>query len=359
MKKVVLFSLLVLFVPIAAFAETTESVPNATTATNATQEQTIDSMPAVEETIDSDLTTNSSTPEAVNDDATTASTVEENKVPDETTEDTTKESTTESTGTKESETPEVKDETKESEEPAEKEKPKEYTPAVIRDLLSKDNYGIDQTELAGYTDQQLASAWQLFERYNYDIIGMDMGTYVRVLRMVHKDKVISWEATEKALAFNPNLYTTCDELIQNVDQLYNYIQVLYPAGNGFVALSHYSKEELVHMLNHLAPAQQDLIRQHGSLFAGVVNWIQASSHGNAPIDNGPRKNEKSENTGTQNVVTTTKPTPVTAKKAEVQTTAQKEYPKTGEKTTVYLTVAGGIIIILAGCILVFKKKRAH
>lgn len=359
MKKFVLTSLLVLTFPIAAFAETSESVPN---TTESRQEQTVESIPApaAEKIIDSDLTTNSTVPsvEEVADEKakTTNSSVADLEQKEAAK---TKDSTTQSSGTKESDEP-VKEETKVSETPApvKKEETKEYTPAVIRDLLTKDNYGIDQTELTGYTDDQLANTFKLFERYNYDVIGMDMGSYVRVLRMVYKDNVISWTDAEKALAFNPSQYQTTEDLIKNVDQLYNYIQVLYPKGNGFAELSHYSKEELLYILNHLTPAQKDLIARHGSLFSGVVNWIQASSIGNAPIDNGPRKNDKVTNVATNNNQTTEAPKKA-EQKVEQQAAVQKQYPKTGEQRTIYLTIVGMVVVVATGLIAWRNKRTSH
>ena len=356
MKKVVLISLLVLSLPVTAFAETSQSAP---AAVESSQEQIVESspVPVTEGILDSGSTTSSTVVESKADSKEVNETTNSSGVTEKKTDAETKEATTQSTEPKKTEEPVKEEQTKESEAPApaKKEENKDYTPAVIRDLLTKDNYGIDQAELASYTDDQLTNTFNLFERYNYDVTGMDMGSYVRVLRMVYKDNVISWADAEKALAFNPNQYQTTDELIQNVDQLYNYLQVLYPKGNGFAELSHYSKEELVHILKHLTPAQKDLIAQNGSLFNGVVKWIQASSNGNAPFDNGPRKNDE-----IKNVATTTKPTPETPKKAEQpidqQATGQKQYPKTGEQNTLYLTIAGMILVLAVG-VVVWRKKR--
>ena len=360
MKKFVLISLLVLTFPIAAFAETSESVPK---ITEANQEQKVESIPApaAEEIIDSGSTTNS-----------TVSGTEENMKKTDTTTNSseaiekkatvdTKESTTQTTETKEPEAAKDKkdqEETKNSEKAAENEKKEEYTPAVIREQLKDTAYGISQVELDTYTDQQLTTAWKIFERYNYDITGMDFGSYVRVLRKTYKDNVISPIEAEKVLAFNPSQYKTTDELIQNIDQLYNYIQVLYPKGNGFVELSHFSKEELIHILNHLAPVQDQIASINGNLFSGVVNWIQASSKGNAPIDNGPRKNDQVTNVATNDNQAAETPKK-SDQKVEQQASTQKQYPKTGEQHTIYLTIAGMVLVIAAGLIAWRKKRTSH
>lgn len=360
MKKVVLISLLVLTFPIAAFAETSESVPN---AIETSQEQTVESIPApaAEEIIDSGSTINSTTAETKENVKKADPTTNSSESIEKKTNTETKTSTTQSTETKEAE--EIKnkkdqEETKQSEKAEENKKKEEYTPAVIREQLKDTSYGISQVELNNYTDQQLTTAWKIFERYNYDITGMDFGSYVRVLRKTYKDNVISPAEAEKVLAFNPSQYKTTDELIQNIDPLYNYIQVLYPKGNGFVELSHLSKEELIHILNHLAPVQDKIASINGTLFSGVVNWIQASSKGNAPIDNGPRKNDKITNVATTNNQTAETPKK-TEQKVDQQAAAQKQYPKTGEQRTTYLTIAGMIIVIAAGFIAWRKKRATH
>ncbi|GCF93140.1 hypothetical protein NRIC_10310 [Enterococcus florum] len=349
MKKFALFSLLALTFPLTAFAETTESVPNPTAAT---QEQTLESIPAAEETIDPSTVVKDT--EAKIEGLEPEVTINSSETKNAETE--TKESQ-ETEGTKQSESLETKINEVETKE-TETEKEKEYTPAVIRDHLKDNAYGISQVELDNYTDQQLSTAWKIFERYNYDITGMDFGSYVRVLRKAYKENVISPEKVEKVLAFNPSQYKTTDELIQNIDQLYDYIQALYPKGNGFVELSHLSKEELVHILNFIAPDQERIASINGNLFSGFVNWIQAAPVGNAPIDNGPKKPDE-----ITNIATNSNQTADTPKKADLtvdqQTSTQKQYPKTGEQHTVYLTVIGMVFVISAGLITWRKKLARH
>lgn len=358
MKKFVLISLLVLTFPIAAFAETSESVPK---ITEANQEQTVESIPApaAEEIIDSGSTTNSTVSETEENMKKTDTTTNSSEAIEKKATVDTKESTTQTTETKEAEEAKNKkeqEETKNSEKTDEKNE--NYTPAVIREQLKDTAYGISQVELDTYTDQQLTTAWKIFERYNYDITGMDFGSYVRVLRKTYKDNVISPTEAEKVLAFNPSQYKTTDELIQNIDQLYNYIQVLYPKGNGFIELSHFSKEELIHILNHLAPVQDQIASINGNLFSGVVNWIQASSKGNAPIDNGPRKNDQVTNVATNDNQAAETPKK-SDQKVEQQASTQKQYPKTGEQHTIYLTIAGMVLVIAAGLITWRKKRTSH
>lgn len=73
----------------------------------------------------------------------------------------------------------------------------------IRAILLQHEYEMTESELSGYSDNQLLTTMTLFERYNYDIIGMDMGSYIRVLRGLYSDKSLSWESISKQLSFVP------------------------------------------------------------------------------------------------------------------------------------------------------------
>ncbi|MBV7390775.1 LPXTG cell wall anchor domain-containing protein [Enterococcus sp. ALS3] len=325
MKKIFLVCVLSLAFPVAAMADTTESVTNSSIQQEqkgygaiVTDKDEINSETSSSNSLEKEkiATTDSTATDAVKE---TTETVKEQV-----------EETTQSSQSEKSESS-----TTSSEESAKKDDVKDvedYTPAYIRELLTDSAYPIDAKELAGYSDEQLANAMKLFERYNQDVTGMDMGGYVRVLRMVYKDHVISWEAAEKALTFNPNQYQTIDELLANVDQLYDYVQVLYPE-NTFFSLKNLSKTEWIHILNYLADSGIDMKQFGGgsSVFSGVAWWIQDSSEGNAPYDNGPKKTEE-----VKNLATTAKPA-----------TTQTELPKTGTRNNVFLTVAGVFILGLA------------
>lgn len=225
---------------------------------------------------------------------------------------------------------------------------KEWTAEKIRENLTGTDYGIDQNELKGYSDQELTNAFKLFNRYNFDITGMDLGSYVRVLRMIYKDKEVSWTEVEKALVFNPHNFQTTVELAKNIDQLQHYLRVLHPG------IQHFSNEEMLHILNHLSGAEDQLSAANG-LFAGLVRWLYDSQPGNAPIENGaPIQNI---DTTTQPIVENLTTNPTSVVKNNAQATTQKEYPKTGERRTDSLTIMGIIVFFLAG--LVLLKRRAQ
>lgn len=386
MKKMVVLSLLVLSFPLAAFADTSESIPAETV--DSSQEQVIESTSVPEETeVNDQLSTVPNETQAssektvesqdvVTEDTTTEKTMEEEEAKEVPTAESSTVETKRAEETKVSESAEKKTEKKaetvapqlatakalESPAVVEENLNKEWTAEKIRENLTGTDYGISQNELKGYTDEELTNAFKLFNRYNFDITGMDLGSYVHVLRMVYKDKVVSWNDVEKALAFNPNNYTTTAELAQNVDQLQAYLRVLYANKEGFLPLRHFTNEEMLHILDHLSGAEDELSAANG-LFSGLVHWLYSSQQGNGPIDNGPKPVAP-----IQNLATTTKPIVQgvltipdnnAAVKSDVSTQAvgQKEYPKTGERHNVALTISGIAVFLLAG--LVILKRRAH
>lgn len=376
MKKMVVLSLLVLSFPLAAFADTSESIPAETVGSS--QEQVIENSSVPEETgVDNELSTvptetqtssegTVETQETDTEDATANLEITKkenlNEAP------TTETSNVETKATENAKTSDSvqnrQTAVKALESPAvvEENLNKEWTAEKIRENLTSADYGINQNELKGYTDEELTNAFKLFNRYNFDITGMDLGSYVRVLRMVYKEKVVSWNDVEKALAFNPNNYTTIAELAKNVDQLQAYLRVLYANKDGFLPLRQFSNEEMLHILDHLSGAEDELSAANG-LFSGLVHWLYNSQQGNGPIENGPRPIAP-----IQNLAPTTKPiaqdiatfpNATTTMKNDItgQTTGQKEYPKTGERSTTSLTIIGIAVFLFTG--LVVLKRRAY
>lgn len=379
----VVFSLLVLSFPLAAFADTSESIP-AESVTSSSQEQTIENVSASEvpetekqlSTVPTEIQPSSEerieSPETAVKDAVAAE------------ETTKKETTEEKTPTAETSVTETKQVYKnKTSEPAQKKTDsiapqptaikapkvieetlnKEWTAEKIRENLTLTDYGIKQDELKEYTDEELTNAFKLFNRYNFDITGMDLGSYVRVLRMVYKDNVVSWVDVEKALTFNPNNYKSTAELAQNVDQVQAYLRVLYANKDGFLPLRQFSNEEMLHILNYLSGAENELSAANG-LFSGLVHWLYNSQEGNGPIENGPKPVAP-----IQNLATTTKPnvqnnatvpnTAVAAKSTvSAQTAGQKEYPKTGENRTIIMTAAGVVILLSAGIVILKRRVRS-
>ena len=151
-------------------------------------------------------------------------------------------------------------------------------------------------------------------------------------------------------------------MAKNVDQLQAYLRVLYANKDGFLPLRQFSNEEMLHILDHLSGAEDELSAANG-LFSGLVHWLYDSQQGNGPIDNGPKPIAP-----IQNLATTTKPivqdiatfpNTTTTMKNDItgQTAGQKEYPKTGERGTTSLTIIGIAVFLFTG--LVVLKRRAY
>lgn len=76
-------------------------------------------------------------------------------------------------------------------------------------------------------------------------------------------------------------------------------------------LRHFTNEEMLHILNHLSGAKDQLSAANG-LFSGLEHWLYSS---------------------------------------------QKEYPKTGERPTLSLTILGARLFFVSGLILLKKRIR--
>ena len=94
-----------------------------------------------------------------------------------------------------------------------------------------------------------------------------------------------------------------------------------------------------------------------------MHWLYSSQQGNGPIDNGPKPVAPIQNLAptTKPIIqsVTTIPNTNAAVKSDVsaQAVGQKEYPRTGERSTTSLTIIGIAVFLLAG--LVILKRRIH
>ncbi|MBU5362412.1 LPXTG cell wall anchor domain-containing protein [Enterococcus raffinosus] len=396
MKKIVLFSLLVLIFPAAALADTSEnisdemttldqelivestSIPedsaNESQAPTASETQTSD-----EPTVESEVAIPEETPSIDN-----VSTDEAMSATDEAlTDSTTTESTTSNSENLEEKTtisPAVVANRALSAAPkkidpkeiAEKTKPvlnfqEEYLivewiyPWQIREILTKSKFKIDPSELSGYTDQELENAFKLFANYSDDIMFMDWSAYVHVLQMVYRDKVISWSDVEKALSFNSIFYDTTDELAKDIDKLQTYLQVLYSSKEGLLQIRPFTNEELLQILNDLSGYEEELSKKH-SLFSGILHWLYNSQEENAirpvtPIFS--LSTSLNSVVGNSASIPRTNSIPVNMQNnnAQMKATAQKEYPRTGEKNTLALSIIGITCLFISGFILLERRFR--
>ncbi|WP_242550354.1 LPXTG cell wall anchor domain-containing protein [Candidatus Enterococcus murrayae] len=362
----VLLSLLVLNFPLVAFADTSDSTPASTVASS--QEQVIeapsnpngviveqqeaasvekqDSKESIVENKESTTEETASTAkdEAAIEDTTKTSQSEKNMAETETT-------ATPKAASKTVTVPPVTKVSEKSKAVVEKELIKEWTAEKIRENLTSTNYGIDQAELKSYSDQELSNAFKLFVRYNLDVTGTDLGFYVHTLRMVYKDKTVSWLDIEKALAFNPHEYQTTDELAENIDQLQMYLRILYPD------TKHFTNEELIYILNDLKTKEN--LHYPNGLFSGILFSLDNYPDSNIAKPTGLNHNST---IAAKPLIQTVANVPVSTASAKteaaVQTTDQKQYPKTGERNTLPITLAGIALFLISGILILKRRIRS-
>ncbi|MFR3683900.1 MAG: LPXTG cell wall anchor domain-containing protein [Enterococcus sp.] len=396
MKKIVLFSLLVLIFPAAALADTSESISdemttldqelivestsipvdtaNESQAPTASETQTSD-----EPTVESEVAIPEETPSIDN-----VSTDEAMSATDEAlTDSTTTESTTSNSENLEEKTtisPAVVANRALSAAPkkidpkeiAEKTKPvltfeEDYIitepkdVGQIRGVLTYSKFKIDPAELSGYTDQELENAFKLFGRYNDDITFMDWSAYVHVLQMLYRDNVISWTDVEKALTFDSFGYKTTAELAKDIDQLQVYLRVLYSNKEVFLQIQPFTNEELLQILTDLSGYEEELSEQK-TFFSGILHWLYNSQDENRlelvmPI----LSLSTSTNPAKESVLSIPRsssiPVSLQNNDATMNATAQKEYPKTGEKSTLALSIIGVACFLISGFILLERRFR--
>ncbi|MGG5314764.1 LPXTG cell wall anchor domain-containing protein [Enterococcus sp. AZ072] len=218
-------------------------------------------------------------------------------------------------------------------------------------LLSKE-------EIDGYTDQQLLDAQTLFERYNYDTVGMDASSFARLLRALYQDKTISYDEAAKALAFNPNNYKSSLDMISDIDQLQAYLKVMYPANSSFWGIRDLTNDELIAILKQIAPFQQKIIEEQGSLWPGVIALISNYAEKGLPATSTDQSDHTSTSTS-ESAGNTVNNGATTPSSSETQTVIQKLLPKTGEQKTTWMIVIGLVIIGAVAYIWLRKIRPRH
>lgn len=129
------------------------------------------------------------------------------------------------------------------------------TVAEIRAALTSEY--ITQEELASFSDQQLLNSMTVFRRYNHDIIGMDLSSYVGVLRALYKDNTLSWDLIAEQLNFNIKNFSTPDDVLSQLPQLQNYLRTLYPANSSFIAIRNLSDQELTDIIHYMTRVENE------------------------------------------------------------------------------------------------------
>lgn len=217
----------------------------------------------------------------------------------------------------------------------------------IREELLTGGYGITKEQLDKYTDDQLEQTMTLFTRYNYDITGMDYGSYVRLLNTLYVDKTVNVNDALTQLSFDPDSFNSFSEMIPQVDKLQKYLSTLYPANSSFIPGVTLTNDQLIAKLNKLQKMEDELKANGQTMpFGRIAGLIQADTD---------------EETGTSSTTTeTTATTSESNKKDKVTPTSSSDktggfLPKTGEKQTGGIFMTLGLFTIL-GAGFVLRKK---
>lgn len=326
MKKAIMFGLFILLLsPVTASAETA-------TSTTATSDE-VQQKTKVESTEETSEETLASTAEsAVESTESTTESTEQEDIDIEKEKDDAISDLEEKTGVKSVPKDEVPDLT---------------TASGIREfLLENPNYDVTKKELKNYTDDQLMNAMTVFDRYNDDFCGMDMGAYVNILRGLYQNHTLSWEKISEQLSFAPESFGTISELISHLDELQTYISVLYPADSSFIAINPISNDELTDIINYCEPIEEKMIATDGSAFPGrIARIVSAVEHGYATTATNASATDGS---GTaQGKSSPEGKTPQSSDKSGL--------PQTGEKRTFFLSALGAVVLL--GVAFVFIKRR--
>ncbi|MGX7013805.1 LPXTG cell wall anchor domain-containing protein [Vagococcus silagei] len=219
------------------------------------------------------------------------------------------------------------------------------TAAEIRkELLSDASYGLSKEEIAKFTDDQLDKAMTIFHRYNTDIIGMDYGSYVKILKKLYVDHTLDAESILAQLKFNPSDFNSFTAMIPQVDTLQTYIKTLYPE-----QANKFSKAQLIARLKELQKFEDKVSAEGVSLPAGRIALI-FSGVPDGYIDE----------TGTTSTTETIQTTTTTSKPKDKVTTGTSKkkdgsLPQTGEKNDGLLLGVVGVFAIMGSGYLLTKN----
>lgn len=211
-----------------------------------------------------------------------------------------------------------------------------------------------QAELDQLTDQQLKDAETLALRYSYDVMGMDIGYFARIVRALFIDHLVSWEAIEPQLAFDPNSFSTFAAMIPELEQLQTYLQVLYPVDGIYFSMNQsVSDEWLTSILSHLDQVVAGI--DSDSLFPGRIGWIIHAINQGDFVPSIPA--ESSENTTAPSESNTEQSESASQVEKETATSDSRSMPKTGATTNWLLPIVGVVLVGGVGWFIWSKNKK--
>lgn len=220
------------------------------------------------------------------------------------------------------------------------------TAAEIRKaLLENPLYGLSKEELDKYTDDQLNTTMTIFYRYNIDIIGMDYGSYVTLLKKIYVEQTVDTDAILQQLKFNPSDFNSFTDMIPQVDALQTYIKTLYPE-----QANKFSKAQLIARLKELQKFEDKLSAEGVSLPAGRIALIFSGVPDGYIDETGI--------TSTTETIQTTTTTSKPKDKVTTGTSKKKDgsLPQTGEKNDGLLLGVVGVFAIMGSGYLLTKKR---
>lgn len=227
----------------------------------------------------------------------------------------------------------------------------------IRKVLLSDEYGITKKQLDTYTDAQLMNTATLFDRYNHDSSGMDLGAFVSLLNALYQDKTLNVDDCLAQLSFNPKSFGSFSALAEHIDALQVYLKTLYPSNSSFLPLKEVSNEDLATILQNLQAYQNKAQAAGEPLDAGPIAFIAyAINHPNSPggVNSDIANNEETKSTD-QDKAQATKTSDSSDKKEEAKKGGL--FPQTGEKRGLTFGLLGVVIILAVGGFYFWNRSK--
>ena len=214
-----------------------------------------------------------------------------------------------------------------------------------------------QEQLDQLTDEELTNGNRLALRYSSDAMGFDIAYLAKIIGALFVDQTLSWEAIEPQLAFDANSYASFADLIPVVDQLQEYLRVVYPADGVFLHLNQaVSNEWMISILTNLNQMEQEMQVDPGAFVPGRISYIIQAANDSMYLPTGTQTSPTEEATATS---TTAQETATTTSSKEANATAdgEKTLPKTNEAPSYTLLIAGVILLLIVFLILWRRKKK--
>ena len=214
-----------------------------------------------------------------------------------------------------------------------------------------------QEQLDQLTDEELTNGNRLALRYSSDAMGFDIAYLAKIIGALFVDQTLSWEAIEPQLAFDANSYASFADLIPVVDQLQEYLRVVYPADGVFLHLNQaVSNEWMISILTNLNQMEQEMQVDPGAFVPGRISYIIQAANDSMYLPTGTQTSTTEEATATstsaQETATTT-----SSKEANATADGEKTLPKTNEAPSYTLLIAGVILLLIVFLILWRRKKK--